>query len=162
MKISTLIAEELKLQEKKIQRTMTLLDEGNTVPFISRYRKEATGNLTETEVTAVAEKYSFYKELLARKEYILQTIEKQGKLTEELQRRIGSCFNKNELEDLYLPYKPKRRTKAQMAREMGFEPLAEIILAQRCEEQSADEIILSFVVLPISQEQNSLVFPVFS
>jgi len=144
MKISTLIAEELKLQEKKIQRTMTLLDEGNTVPFISRYRKEATGNLTETEVTAVAEKYSFYRELLARKEYILQTIEKQGKLTEELQRRIGSCFNKNELEDLYLPYKPKRRTKAQMAREMGFEPLAEIILAQRCEEQSADEIILSF------------------
>ncbi|HDS02883.1 MAG TPA: RNA-binding transcriptional accessory protein [Firmicutes bacterium] len=144
MKISTLIAEELKLQEKKIQSTMALLDEGNTVPFISRYRKEATGNLTETEVTAVAEKYSFFKELLARKEYILQTIEKQGKLTEELQRRIDACFNKNELEDLYLPYKPKRRTKAQMAREMGFEPLAEIILAQKCEEQSAEEIILSF------------------
>lgn len=144
MEISTLIAEELSLQKKKVQSTMGLLDEGNTVPFISRYRKEATGNLTETEVTAVAEKYSFFKELLARKEYILQTIEKQGQLTEELQSRIDSCFNKNELEDLYLPYKPKRRTKAQMAREMGFEPLSEIILAQRCEEQSADEIILSF------------------
>ena len=144
MEISTLIAEELSLQKKKVQSTMGLLDEGNTVPFISRYRKEATGNLTETEVTAVAEKYSFFKELLARKEYILQTIEKQGQLTEELQSRIDSCFNKNELEDLYLPYKPKRRTKAQMAREMGFEPLSEIILAQRREEQSADEIILSF------------------
>ena len=144
MEISTLISEELKIREKKVKSTMELLDAGNTVPFISRYRKEATGNLTETEVTAVAERLSFYRELLSRKEYILQTIEKQGKLTEELRRRIDSCFNKNELEDLYLPYKPKRRTKAQMAREMGFEPLAEIILAQRQEEQSADEIILSF------------------
>ena len=145
MEISTLIAEELRLHEKKIKSTMELLDEGNTVPFISRYRKEATGNLTETEVTAVAEKYSFYKELLSRKEYILQTIEKQGKLTEELRHTIESCFNKNELEDLYLPYKPKRRTKAQMAREMGFEPLAEIILAQRCEQKGADEILAGFV-----------------
>src|SRR5271170_3829791 len=101
-----------------------LLDEGGTVPFIARYRKEATGNLDEVQIRAIEEKLAYFRELEDRRETILRTIEEQGKLTDELRARILATLDKSELEDLYLPYKPKRRTKATIAREKGLEPLA--------------------------------------
>ena len=144
MDINSLIAKDTGLDAKRVGSTVSLLEEGNTVPFISRYRKEVTGNLTETEVRAVSEKYEFFKELQARKEYILQTIEKQERLTDELRNKIDNCYDRNELEDLYLPYKPKRRTKAQVAREAGFEPLAGIILAQELTAGDRQAIALEY------------------
>ena len=101
-----------------------LLDEGGTVPFIARYRKEATGNLDEVQIRAIEEKLAYFRELEERRETILASIEEQGKLTPELKARIEATLDKSELEDLYLPYKPKRRTKATIAREKGLEPLA--------------------------------------
>ncbi len=145
MKIAKLIAEETQIELKKVKGTTGLLDEGNTVPFISRYRKEVTGNLTETEVRLVSERYEYFREMSERKAYILQTIEKQEKLTPELQARIDACWDRNELEDLYLPYKPKRRTKAQVARENGFEPLARIILDQEMKEGDKRAVVLEYV-----------------
>ena len=103
-----------------------LLDDGGTVPFIARYRKEATGNLDEVQIRAIEEKLAYFRELEDRRETILASIEEQGKLTDELKARIEATLDKNELEDLYLPYKPKRRTKATIAREKGLEPLARI------------------------------------
>jgi protein Tex len=108
-----------------------LLDDGGTVPFIARYRKEATGNLDEVKVRGVEEKLAYFRELVARRETILASIAEQGKLTGELKARIEATFDKSELEDLYLPYKPKRRTKATMAREKGLEPLAVYLWAQQ-------------------------------
>lgn len=105
-----------------------LLMEGNTVPFISRYRKERTGNLDELKVQQVKEAYDYVSELNERKDTVLKTIEGQGKLTDELRKKIGETYSKTELEDIYLPYKPKRRTKATIAREKGLEPLAAVIL----------------------------------
>ena len=132
------------LPNHKVKSTVELLNEGNTIPFISRYRKEATGNLSETEVRDISERLDFFNELEERKKYILETIEKQGKLTDELRARIEDCRDKNELEDLYLPYKPKRRTKAQIARELGFEPLALLVLAQETLSGNREEIIVSY------------------
>lgn len=138
------IAKVTELPQHKVAGTVELLKEGCTIPFISRYRKEVTGNLSETEVRAVSEQFDFFTELEERKVYILDVIEKQGKLTDELKLTIENCRDKNELEDLYLPYKPKRRTKAQIARELGFEPLALMILAQETMSGVRDEIILQF------------------
>ena len=114
-----------------MQGTVRLLREGATIPFISRYRKEATGSLDEVQVASVKEWLDRLTELEARKQTVLTTIEGQGRLTPELGRRIAECWDAVELEDIYLPYKPKRRTRATVARERGLEPLAEIILAQR-------------------------------
>src|ERR1700691_2031218 len=97
---------------KSLLSTVELLDEGSTVPFIARYRKEATGNLDEVQIRAIEEKLSYFRELADRRELILRTIDEQGKLTPELRARIETALDKSELEDLYLPYKPKRRTKA--------------------------------------------------
>jgi uncharacterized protein len=107
-----------------------LLDGGGTVPFIARYRKEATGNLDEVKVREIEEQLAYFRELAARRETILHSIEEQGKLSDELKARIEKCLDKSELEDLYLPYKPKRRTKATIAREKGLEPLAQYLWAQ--------------------------------
>lgn len=126
-----LIAKELNLSVKQISNTIKLLNEGATIPFISRYRKEMTGNLDELQVAAVRDLSSKYTELEKRKETILSTIAEQGKLTDELKKRIGECYNSTELEDLYLPYKPKRRTRATIAREKGLEPLAKVMLKQQ-------------------------------
>ena len=115
----------------QVQGTVRLLREGATIPFISRYRKEATGSLDEVQVASVKEWLDRLTELEARKQTVLTTIEGQGRLTPELGRRIAECWDAVELEDIYLPYKPKRRTRATVARERGLEPLAEIILAQR-------------------------------
>jgi uncharacterized protein len=118
------IAQLLQVPMKGLCATVELLDEGSTVPFIARYRKEVTGNLDEVQIRAIEEKLLYFRELVSRKQAILASIQEQGKLTDELKGRIEQTLDKNELEDLYLPYKPKRRTKAMIAREKGLEPLA--------------------------------------
>ena len=123
-----LIAQRLNLREKQVEQTIALLDEGATIPFISRYRKEATGGLDEVAVAAVAEQHRQLDELEHRKAFVLETIETQGALTDELRARITACWDATEIEDIYLPFKPKRRTRAQMAREKGLEPLAQRLL----------------------------------
>ena len=123
-----LIAQRLNLREKQVEQTIALLDEGATIPFISRYRKEATGGLDEVAVAAVAEQHRQLDELEHRKASVLETIEAQGALTDELRARITACWDATEIEDIYLPFKPKRRTRAQMAREKGLEPLAQRLL----------------------------------
>ena len=123
-----LIAQRLNLREKQVEQTIALLDEGATIPFISRYRKEATGGLDEVAVAAVAEQHRQLDELEHRKAFVLETIETQGALTDELRARITVCWDTTEIEDIYLPFKPKRRTRAQMAREKGLEPLAQRLL----------------------------------
>ena len=125
------IAQTLNLSEKIVAATLNLLDEGCTIPFIARYRKERTGNLDELQITHIAEMNERLAETDKRKETILKTIGEQGKLTKELESRIVNCWDNAVLEDLYLPFKPKRRTKAQIAREQGLEPLATLLLMQR-------------------------------
>src|SRR5262252_4982672 len=125
------IAQVLNIPLKSLVATISLLDEGGTVPFISRYRKEATGNLDETQILGVQEKAEYFRELEERRETVLSTIQEQGKLTPELRAKIEAALEKNELEDLYLPYKPKRRTKASIAREKGLEPLAQFLWDQQ-------------------------------
>ena len=126
-----LIAQQLNLQERAVDNTLALLDEGCTIPFISRYRKERTGGLDEVQIAAISTQYERFKEIQKRKETILKTITDLDKLTPELEKRITDCWDATELEDIYLPYKPKRRTRAQVAREQGLEPLAKILLLQR-------------------------------
>lgn len=130
MNINQIIATELGAQENQISAAIELLDEGATVPFIARYRKEATGGLDDTQLRTLAERLQYLRELLDRKATVLKSIEEQGKLTPELQAAIDQCDNKTALEDLYLPYKPKRRTKAQIARENGLQDLADTIFRQ--------------------------------
>ena len=125
-----LIARNLGLNNTQVLNTINLLNEGATVPFISRYRKERTGSLDEVQVLQIKEQNDKYTELAKRKETILRTIDEQGQLTTDLKSRIEDCFDSVELEDIYLPYKPKRRTKATIAREKGLEPLAKIIMKQ--------------------------------
>ena len=125
-----LIARNLGLNNSQVLNTINLLNEGATVPFISRYRKERTGSLDEVQVLQIKEQNDKYAELAKRKETILRTIDEQGQLTTDLKSRIEDCFDSVELEDIYLPYKPKRRTKATIAREKGLEPLAKIIMKQ--------------------------------
>ena len=129
-KVIKIIAQQLGIQLVQVANTIALLDEGATVPFISRYRKERTGSLDEVQVEAIMEAKEKMEELLKRKETILKTIQEQELLTPELQKRIEDCFDQTELEDIYLPYKPKRRTRAMIAREKGLEPLAKIIVNQ--------------------------------
>lgn len=127
MTITTLIAQRLGIRETQVEHTIKLLDEGATIPFIARYRKEATGNLDEVNIAAIADENAKLLELQHRKEYVIETIEGQGKLTPELRKRIEASWDATEVEDIYLPFKPKRRTRAQMAREKGLEPLAVIL-----------------------------------
>jgi len=128
MNINAVIAKELAVKIAQVEAAVKLLDDGDTVPFISRYRKEATGGLTDTQLRQLLERLQYLRELEGRRETILKSIEDQGKLTEELKTAILETDNKARLEDLYLPYKPKRRTKAQIAREAGLEPLALALL----------------------------------
>ena len=130
MNINQIIASELNATEQQIQSAIQLLDEGATVPFIARYRKEATGGLDDTQLRHLDERLHYLRELLERKATVLKSIEEQGKLTPELEAQIDECDNKTTLEDLYLPYKPKRRTKAQIARENGLQELADSIFRQ--------------------------------
>lgn len=129
-KFAKRISEALNLAERGVDNTLQLLDEGCTIPFISRYRKERTGGLDEVQITSISELNDKLKEIEKRKETIIKTITEQGKLTPELAKRIDTCYDTAELEDIYLPYKPKRRTRAQAAKERGLEPLATIIMLQ--------------------------------
>ena len=128
MTIAEIIAKALGLRLKQVANTIELLQTGATIPFISRYRKEATGGLNEVQVTEVKEQNDKLEELVHRREYVLKTIEEQGKLTDELRNRIEQCWDATQLEDLYLPFKPKRRTRAEVARKKGLEPLANLLL----------------------------------
>lgn len=128
------ISERTGISARQVTATTKLLDDGSTIPFISRYRKEATGSLNEVEIQAISMAYENFKELEKRKEFIIQAIEGQGLLSNELKEKIKNCIQENELEDLYLPYKPKRRTKAEIARKRGLEPLAKIIMAQNTQD----------------------------
>ncbi|WP_257878999.1 Tex family protein [Prevotella melaninogenica] len=127
---ASFISHSLSLPLQSVSAVLTLLDEGCTIPFISRYRKERTGGLDEVQITDISELYDRLKELGKRKETILKTIREQEKLTPELEARIHACMDSTELEDIYLPYKPKRRTRAQIAREQGLEPLALAIMEE--------------------------------
>lgn len=128
MNITQIIATELNVVATQVQAAVALLDDGATVPFIARYRKEATGGLDDTQLRNLAERLQYLRELIDRKQTVLKSIAEQGKLTDELQAQIEAVDNKTVLEDLYLPYKPKRRTKAQIARENGLQPLADSLL----------------------------------
>lgn len=131
MNITSIIARELDISERRVDAVLRLLDEGCTIPFIARYRKEATGALDEVQIAAISDKYDKLRELEKRKQTILTTIDEQGKLTPELRRRIEDSWNSTELEDIYAPYKPKRRTRAEVARQRGLEPLATYLLMQQ-------------------------------
>ncbi len=139
------IAQQLNIGLKSLIATIELLDEGSTVPFIARYRKEATGNLDEVQIRGTEEKLGYFRELEERRETILKSIEEQGKLTPELRAKIEAVLEKNELEDLYFPYKPKRRTKASIAREKGLEPLAQYLWDQQPREIPVADLAATFV-----------------
>ncbi len=128
---STIIAQRLSLQEAAVGNTLSLLDEGCTIPFIARYRKERTGGLDEVQIAAISDWNERLKEIQKRKETVLKTITELDQMTPELQQKIEQCWDATELEDIYLPFKPKRRTRAQVARELGLEPLAQTLLQQR-------------------------------
>ena len=140
-----LISTELHLQEHAVENTLKLLDEGCTIPFISRYRKERTGGLDEVQITAISNRLEQLQEIAKRKDTVVKTITELGKMTPDLQKRIDDCWDSTTLEDIYLPYRPKRRTRASIAREQGLEPLAQILLMQR--EQDPKRAAQRFVVV---------------
>lgn len=152
--IYKLLSQSLGFAEKQIEKTIELLDSGATIPFISRYRKEATGSLDEVQIGNIKEAYDKLCETEKRKKFIISTIEEQGKLSEELKQRIDSCWDITELEDIYLPYKPRRRTRAEIAREHGLEPLAKIIMAQKSEKIKTSAA--RFVTPEIPDEQTAV------
>ena len=125
-----LVSKELSISEKQVKTTMELLDEGATIPFISRYRKEMTGSLDEVQITTIRDRIQQLRDLDKRKEAVLKSITDQGKLTPELADKIQNAETMANLEDIYLPYKPKRKTRASVAREKGLQPLADLLLAQ--------------------------------
>lgn len=139
------IAQALGISLHDLVAVIELLDDGGTVPFIARYRKETTGNLDEVQIRDIEDKLSYFRDLVARRETILASIAEQGKLTDELRERIGATFEKSELEDLYLPYRPKRRTKATIAREKGLEPLAMYLWGQQPTAEPLETLAGGFV-----------------
>ena len=128
---STLISSTIGVAAAQVAATIALLNENATIPFIARYRKERTGSLDEVQISQIADEYHHFLEIDDRKATILKTIDEQGKLTDELRQRINQCWNATELEDIYLPYKPHRKTRADLAREQGYEPLAKAIFEQK-------------------------------
>jgi protein Tex len=141
----THIASKLKLLVHNVVATITLLDEGGTVPFIARYRKEATGNLDEVAIAAILEETTYFRELEERRDVVLSSIREQGKLTDELEKQINGAMDKSALEDLYLPYRPKRRTKATIAKEKGLEPLAQYLWTQTEAPSSLNDFATTFI-----------------
>jgi uncharacterized protein len=139
------LLEELGIDEGALKNTLSLLGKGSTIPFIARYRKEQTGSLDETKIRSISEKFTYYAELEARKDTIVKSISEQGKLTDDLKAKILKCRQKFALEDLYLPYKPKQRTKATIAKEKGLEPLADLILKEQPSEGDRDKLISGYV-----------------
>lgn len=151
---SQMIAAELKLPAHRIANTLKLLQGGATIPFISRYRKEATGGLDEVQIGDTQTRYEKLCELSKRKETVLSTIEEQGKLTPELKARISACWNTTELEDIYLPFKPKRKTRAEAARAKGLEPLALLLMMQK--ENNLAAKVRNFVKGEVKDEEDAL------
>lgn len=151
---SQMIAAELKLPAHRIANTLKLLQGGATIPFISRYRKEATGGLDEVQIGDIQTRYEKLCELSKRKETVLSTIEEQGKLTPELEARISACWNATELEDIYLPFKPKRKTRAEAARAKGLEPLALLLMMQK--ENNLAAKVRNFVKGEVKDEEDAL------
>lgn len=151
---SQMIAAELKLPAHRIANTLKLLQGGATIPFISRYRKEATGGLDEVQIDDIQTRYEKLCELSKRKETVLSTIEEQGKLTPELKSRISACWNATELEDIYLPFKPKRKTRAETARAKGLEPLALLLMMQK--ENNLAAKVRNFVKGEVKDEEDAL------
>lgn len=151
---SRMIAAELKLPEHRIAHTLKLLQGGATIPFISRYRKEATGGLDEVQIGDIQTRYEKLCDLSKRKETVLSTIEEQGKLTPELKARITACWNATELEDIYLPFKPKRKTRAEAARAKGLEPLALLLMMQK--ENNLGTKVRAFVKGDVKNEEDAL------
>ena len=149
-----MIAAALKVSVHQVDNTLSLLDGGATIPFISRYRKEATGGLDEVQIGEIRDRNDKLCELAKRKETILSTIEEQGKLTEELRKRIEQSWDATEVEDIYLPYKPKRKTRAEAARQKGLEPLATLLLLQR--ENHLDSRLPAFVKGDVKDEEDAL------
>ena len=151
---SKMIATALNIAVRQVENTLSLLNGGATIPFISRYRKEATGGLDEVQIGEIKERYNKLTEIAKRKETILKTIEEQGKLTAELKKRIESCWDATELEDIYLPYKPKRKTRAEVARQKGLEPLATILMMQR--ENNLMARVRTFIKGDVKDEEDAL------
>lgn len=151
---SQMIADALKLPVHRVENTLKLLQGGATIPFISRYRKEATGGLDEVQISEISSRYEKLLELSKRKESIQSTIESLGKLTDDLRRRIDGCWDTTELEDIYLPYKPKRKTRAEAARQKGLEPLAAWLMLQRG--NALDAYVKNFVKGEVKNEEDAL------
>lgn len=151
---SQMIATALKLPAHRVENTLKLLQGGATIPFISRYRKEATGGLDEVQIGDIHTRYEKLCELAKRKETVLSTIEEQGKLTDTLRERISNCWDATELEDIYLPFKPKRKTRAEAARQKGLEPLAMLLLMQR--ENNLSARVRQFVKGDVKDEEDAL------
>lgn len=151
---SQMIATALKLPVHRVENTLKLLQGGATIPFISRYRKEATGGLDEVQIGDIHTRYEKLCELAKRKEMVLSTIEEQGKLTDTLRERISNCWDATELEDIYLPFKPKRKTRAEAARQKGLEPLAMLLLMQR--ENNLSARVGQFVKGDVKDEEDAL------
>ena len=149
-----MISAALNISEKQVNNTLNLLKDGATIPFISRYRKEATGGLDEVQVENIKTQYDKLCEIVKRKETILTTINEQGKLTAELQKRIEGTWDTTELEDIYLPYKPKRKTRAEAARQKGLEPLAMVLMLQR--ENNLDAKAAAFVKGDVKDVEDAL------
>ena len=139
------LAHEMTLRRDQVQRTVGLLDEGNTVPFVARYRKEMTGSLDEEQLRNLLDRLTYLRKLAERQDTVIESIEEQGKLTPELETSILTSETLQQVEDFYLPYKPKRRTRAMIAIERGLEPLAEQILAQNQMRDSLDELATPFL-----------------
>ena len=151
---SRMIATALNIAVHQVENTLSLLNGGATIPFISRYRKEATGGLDEVQIGEIKERYNKLTETAKRKETILKTIDEQGKLTADLKKRIDACWDATELEDIYLPYKPKRKTRAEVARQKGLEPLAIILMSQR--ENNLSARVRNFVKGEVKDEEDAL------
>lgn len=149
-----MIADALKLPVHRVENTLKLLQGGATIPFISRYRKEATGGLDEVQISEISSRYEKLLELSKRKETIQSTIESLGKLTDDLRRRIDGCWDATDLEDIYLPYKPKRKTRAEAARQKGLEPLAAWLMLQRG--NALDAYVKNFVKGEVKNEEDAL------
>ena len=151
---SSMIAGALRLRVQHVETVIDLLEEGSTIPFIARYRKDKTDNLDEVVIQQIQDQAKFLKEFTERKTFIEKTITEQGKMTDALQARLDKAATINELEDIYLPYKPKRKTKAQTARENGLEPLALLLLEQK--DIAVNEQAATFINEKIATAEDAL------
>src|SRR5665647_1419948 len=142
LKLTAQLAKELNIREQQVESTLNLIDEGSTIPFIARYRKEVTGGLDDAVLRDLNDRLIYLRNLEARKEEVIRHIEEQGKLTTELKTNIENTQTITELDDLYRPYRPKRRTRATIAKEKGLEPLAELIWAQEISGGQVEDLAL--------------------